>query len=345
MLLADATSGRALREHNADEPLPVGALGQLMLALLVLERVDSGQLGWEQPLPVSAAAAAQAGARLALREAEVLTLEEALRAMVIAGATDAAAVLSEALADSPAPLVALMNERARVLGMIGTEYGSLAGSARARSQPVDVTTARDTSRLVAELLRRRRIVEWGALSGIPFRGGSVLLRNRNQLLESLPGTNGLLVADLPRGGGFHLVATARRGVFQLLAVVLGAADNGSRYAATAELLEWGFATFERIDIVRAAEPLPVPVRIWGGAEEQLVPVAAGGYSLLRRRDEERRFELGFQLPDGLTAPIARDQRIGEVVVRENDQVVAVIPAVSPVEVSADDGAAFKPLTQ
>ncbi|HUI26653.1 MAG TPA: serine hydrolase [Candidatus Kryptonia bacterium] len=336
LLLADATSGRVLRERGADEPIALGSLGQLMIALLVLERVDAHQLTLEQPLPPSAAAASIAGARL-LGEADDQTpLEDWLRASIVAGAPDATVTVASALAATPADVIALMNDRARSLGMIGTEYGSLLGTARSAKQPIDVTTARDTARLVTELVRHRPVLEWAALGGFPFRDGAALLRNPNQLLGTVPGVNGLLVTG-DSHVGFHVVATARRGALQLLAITLGAADNATRYSNTAEWLEWGFATFERIEIVRAGEPLLMPVRLRAGVEGQLIPVAAAGCSLLRRHDEEHHFEIGFQVPDALTAPIARDQRIGEIIVREDGQVLAVVPAVSPADFAAADG--------
>lgn len=335
MVLADASSGRVLRERNADESIALGALGHLMLSLLVLERLDSGELVTSLTLSVSAGAAAVPGARLGLREGEHLSIDELLRALLVSGAPDAAAVLADGTLGSPAAAVAAMNERASSLGMIGTEYGSLSGTAASTRQPIDVTTARDTVRVTTELLRHSRARTWAALSGLPFRGGTVLLRNRNQMLGTVAGVDGLLVTESPRGGS-HLVATARRGALDVIAVVLGAADNTTRYTAAREWLDWSFATFERIDIVRVGEPLRIPVRVRGGLEGHLVPVAGTGCSLLRRHGEEHHFELDFQLPDMLTAPIVRDQRVGEIVIRENDLVVAVVPAVSPADFPAAD---------
>jgi serine-type D-Ala-D-Ala carboxypeptidase (penicillin-binding protein 5/6) len=335
LLLADATSGRVLRERGADEPIVIGSLGHLMIALLLLERVDTGHLAWDTSVPISAMSARVAGARLGLHAGDHVALGELLRALIVAGTPDAALALAETLGDTSADAVKAMNERARALGLVGTEYGSVLGNAPASRLAVDVTTARDTARLAVELLKHRHVLEWAALSGMPFRGGAVLLRNRNQLLGTVPGANGLFVGEAERGD-FRLVATARRGTLELISVALGAPDSASSYSASADWLEWGFKNFDRIEIVKAGEPLPIAVRLRGGLERQLFPIAGMGCSLLRRRDQERRFELGFQLPDVLSAPIARDQRIGEIVVREDGQVLAVVPAVSPADFAAAD---------
>jgi D-alanyl-D-alanine carboxypeptidase (penicillin-binding protein 5/6) len=336
MVLADVTSGRVLREHGADDPLASGTLGYLMIALLVAERVEAGQLTWEQRVDISERAASASGAQLALQVGEQLTLEAVTQALLVTGAPDAAMALAETLAGDTMAAGAVMNERARSLGMHATEFGSLSGSAGATATPTDVTSARDTARLAVELAQHPRVFSWAALDGTPFRSGALLLRNRNQLLSGFPGANGLWACESARSG-MHVVASTQRGRLHLIAVTLGASDNATRYGATAEWLEWGFATFERIDIVRTGEPLPIPIRVKGGLEQQFVPVAGAGCSVLRRRNEERRFEISFQLPDVLPAPIARDQRVGEIIVRENEQLLSVVAAISATDLPAADG--------
>jgi hypothetical protein len=95
------------------------------------------------------------------------------------------------------------------------------------------------------------------------------------------------------------------------------------------LLEWGFETYERVDIVRAGDPLSVPIRIRHGTLAQVTPVAGGSVSLSRRRGEERHVQVRYQLPGVVMAPVARDQAVGELIVEEQGQLVAVVPVLSP----------------
>jgi D-alanyl-D-alanine carboxypeptidase (penicillin-binding protein 5/6) len=163
-----------------------------------------------------------------------------------------------------------------------------------------------------------------------------LLRNTNQLLGAVPGVDGLQTSSVRvrQGGSFSVIASARRGELQLVAVVLDAADTSTRYSTAAELLEWGFAHYERIEIIRKGEPVNLPVRVLNGAVSQVTPVAGQTLSLLRRRDDERDLQLRYQLPVTVRAPLKRHQAIGEVIVEEKGQLVAVIPILSPTGVAA-----------
>ena len=105
-------------------------------------------------------------------------------------------------------------------------------------------------------------------------------------------------------------------------------DSPTRYSTAADLIEWGFAHYERVELVRQGERLNLQVHVDGGAITQVTPAAGGTFAVLRRRDEDRDLQLHYQLPSALTAPIERDQPIGEIVVEEQGQVLAVIPVLS-----------------
>jgi hypothetical protein len=67
---------------------------------------------------------------------------------------------------------------------------------------------------------------------------------------------------------------------------------------------------------------------------QLTPVAGETYSLLRRREEERNLVVRYQLPEFVSAPLRRQQQIGEIVVQERDELIAVVPLMSPAEIAS-----------
>ncbi len=363
-VLIDATSGRVLREHDADRAVAPGALNQLMLVLLSVEQAALGAVQLETPVVVSEAmltelapaldaprpVAGKAGAvrksppvrlgeptglprRVPLQAGRSYELGDLLKAVVVSSAPDAAMATANAVGGSVAGCVDLMNARAQKLGMTGTRYASINGEWRGDAGVADVTTARDLARLAQALVSHRAVVDWASLNGVPFDHGSSVLRNVNLLLGRIPGVDGLQVASVPgRAAGApreHVVATAQRGTLRLIAVAAGAASSADRYSAAAEMLEWGFETFERVDIVRAGEPLAVPIRIRHGMVSQVTPVAGGAVSLLRRRGEERHVQVRYQLPGVVLAPVARDQAVGELIVEEDGQLVAVVPVLSP----------------
>src|SRR5262249_35026068 len=157
--------------------------------------------------------------------------------------------------------------------------------------------------------------------------GAIPLRNINQLLGTMPNVDGLQISSRPPAD-YSIVATARRRSLRLIAVVLGATDSATRYGVATEVLEWGFAHFERLEIVKQGDPVNFPVAVLHGLPAQVTPVAGQTVSLLRKRNEEHNFQVRYQLPSLITAPLTRFQPVGEVIIEEQGQVVAVIPAVS-----------------
>lgn len=347
-VLIEAESGRFLRAADADAPRPAGALSHLMLLLLSLEQSDLGLLQLQVPVTLSSAAVriSAGGFRVPLRAERAYLLSDLLKAVAVASASDAAVAVAEAMAGSVPACVDFMNARAQRLGMQATRYAGVGGvGAGAGAVPVpETTTARDLARLAQALLRHAPVLAWASASGVPFDEGAVLLRNNNQLLGAVPGVDGLQASAVRTGQGasYSVVATARRGALRLVAVVLDAPDTASRYSAAADLLEWGFAHYERVEVIRQGEPVNLPVRVLHGSLPQLTPIAGQTLSLLRQRDDERDLQLRYQLPVAVRAPVKRHEAIGEVIVEEKGQLIAVIPMLSPTNVSPSGALAGGP---
>jgi D-alanyl-D-alanine carboxypeptidase (penicillin-binding protein 5/6) len=350
-LLVDANSGEALREDDADLPRPAGSLNQLMVLLLSLEEASLGGLPLDVPVIVSSNAAmdpAHTGAAKApamgMAAASILhadreyLLSDLLKAVVIGSANDATVAVAEAVGGSVAACLELMNARAQKLGMQATQYFSIGGVHPLATAAPDITSARDLARLAALLIRHPLVLQWASLSGFPFDQGTTLLHNANQLLGKVPGVDGVqgsaTRADRAHPASYSIVATAQRGALRLIAVVLDAPDSAERYKAAAEMLEWGFANYERLEIAKKGEPLNLPIRVVNGTVAQLTPVAGETYSLLRRREEERNLVVRYQLPEFVSAPLRRQQQIGEIVVQERDELIAVVPLMSPAEIAS-----------
>jgi serine-type D-Ala-D-Ala carboxypeptidase (penicillin-binding protein 5/6) len=341
-ILIDAASGQSLREEDADAAYPPGTLSQLMVLLISLEESGLGLFALDAPVTVSELAAGggprqwrQAAAENAipLRRDKAYLLSDLLKAIAVGSAGDAAVAVAEAVAGSVPSCLELMNARARKLGMMATHYATLGGLPPSPPGAPDTTTARDLARLARALLRYPQVLQWSSLSGLPFDGGSTLLHNVDRLIGTVPGVDGLQVAS-SRRTGYAIVATARRGTLRLIAVVLGAPDGPSRYRTGADLLEWGFTHYERVEVVRRDEPLNLPIRVLGGVQAYITPVAGRTFSLLRPRGREEDLQIHYQLPTALRAPLRRGQPIGEVIVEERGRMLAVVPVVSPAAVAA-----------
>ncbi|MBP1686744.1 MAG: D-alanyl-D-alanine carboxypeptidase [Deltaproteobacteria bacterium] len=337
-ILIEADSGRALREAEADASRPLGSLGQLMLLLVSLEQAELGLLRLQVPVTLGTAAVSPGagGFRVPLHAEKAYLFSDLLKAVAVASATDAAVAAAEAMAGSLPACLDLMNARALRLGMRATHYTSVGGIDGGDATTLETTTARDQARLAQALLHHPTVLEWASATGVPFDEGAVVLRNGNQLLGAVRGVDGLQASSVRanQSTSYSVVATARRDALRLVVIVLDAPDTASRYSTAADLLEWGFAHYERIELVRHGEPVNLPVRVLHGSVPQLTPIAGGTLSLLRQRNDERDLQLRYQLPVTVDAPLKRHQAVGEVIVEEKGQLIAVIPLLSPTSVSA-----------
>jgi D-alanyl-D-alanine carboxypeptidase (penicillin-binding protein 5/6) len=339
-LLLDADSGVALFEKESFKAWPQASLVKMMVALVALEAVAGGEISLTAPVRVSRAAALAGGSQVHLRRGEVLTLEEALDATIVASANDASIVVAEAIAGSREAMIDRMNLRAAELGMADTHYYTVNGLPPARStDPTDVTTAHDLAILARTLLSRTGMLDYSSKQVAPFRNGRTRLRSTNLLLGRVAGVDGLKTGYI-RVAGFNFVATATRSGMRLIAIVLGCPTLRSRFDLAQVLLEWGFAKYSRLDLVHAGEPLAVQVAVANGSTAAVRPIAAEDSSFLVKRGQERNLEVRYQLPTVVTAPISKDQALGEIIVRDGEEVLAVIPAIAP-----EDVAALPPIVQ
>jgi D-alanyl-D-alanine carboxypeptidase (penicillin-binding protein 5/6) len=333
-ILVEAGSGEVLAENHADLSLNPGNLAQLMVLLLGLERSEVDKMPLDVPVTIGPDAVAGAALQrsrglIPLRADRAYLLSDLMRATLVSAAESAALAVAEVIAGSIPLCVEAMNQRAALLGLSTTRFNGLGGVRVEAGE--DRSTARDLSKLARALIGHPQVLAWSSLTGLPFDRGTVFLRNTNSMVGTVRGVDGLHASM--HAGQFGLIVTAQRGALRLIAVVLNAADSNSAYRAASDLLEQGFADVERIEVVRARERLKVSVNVEGGAVTSIVPVASDSFSVLRRGSEERRLTLRYQLPEVVFAPLREGDRVGELIIEEQGELVAVIPVLSPSDVA------------
>ena len=126
-LLMDAKSGRILYADNIDAPLPVASLTKMMTLTVVLEAIDRGEFQLTDVITASPHAASKRGSRIWLEAGEQMTLDELLYAIAVGSANDAAVAVAEYIAGSEDDFVALMNQRARELGLENSYFVNSSG--------------------------------------------------------------------------------------------------------------------------------------------------------------------------------------------------------------------------
>ncbi len=266
-ILVDIRSGTVLAADNAHQIWYPASLAKLMTAQLAFRALEAGALRLTTPVIVSANAAAEPPSKMGYRAGTVITVDNALKMMLVKSANDIAMAIGETIGGNEAGFVGLMNAEARRLGMGSTQFRNPNGL----PENGQVTTARDLAVLARAILLDHP--QYSAYFGVSaILAGGTVLPSQNDLLERYPGATGMKTGFIC-SSGYNLVASAERGGRGLIAVVLGATSAEERARIAAGLLDQGFATpgaFGRpVDAFVGNSPTPTP------ADMRSVVCAAG----------------------------------------------------------------------
>ena len=234
LLVIEAESGKVLFADKAGQPWYPASVTKLMTAYVTLRAVREGRLTLDKPLTVSSNAAAQAPVKMGFPAGTLVTVDNALKMLMVKSANDMAVVLAEGVAGSVENFADQMNGNARRLGMTQSTFVNPNGL------PADdqISSARDLAILARTLIRE--MPEYDHYWHLPgIRMGKRVQRNYNTLIGRYPGADGMKTGFIC-ASGFNLVASATRDNKRLIAVVLGAPSSAARAVKAAQLLERGF---------------------------------------------------------------------------------------------------------
>jgi D-alanyl-D-alanine carboxypeptidase len=234
LLLVDAESGKVLYAENATRPWHPASLTKLMTAYVTLHALKEGRITPDTLMTVSPTAMAQSPSKMGFKVGIKVTVDNALKMMIVKSANDMAVVLAEGISGSVPGFAAEMNRAAQRLGMTQTNFVNPNGL----PDDEQVTSARDLAMLTRALIREfpDYALYWH-ISALKF--GRRIIRNHNPLVDRYPGADGMKTGFIC-ASGFNLVATVTRGDRRLIGIVLGAPNAAVRTEKVLELFERGF---------------------------------------------------------------------------------------------------------
>jgi D-alanyl-D-alanine carboxypeptidase len=276
-IVTDAATGEVLFEDHADEVSPPASMAKLMTFAVVDDMIRSGRLSLTSPIHIDRedqrVGELPDSTHVGLRAGETFPIEELFYALMIQSANDAAWALARGTAGSVPAFVALMNAKARALGMTHTIYRSPNGLPPRdhRLADGDLTTPRDYSLLARYLVRHTNILKYTQVRSRYFGQGlrfpPTPMNNHNHLLGHVPGVDGLKTG-FTQGAGFCLTATALRNGRRIIVVLMDAPDKRDLDIKMVQLINRGFATHPfhpRLEVPAQTGPAAAPV-----------PAVAGG---------------------------------------------------------------------
>ena len=233
-LLIEASTGKVLHAENATYPWYPASVTKLMTAYTTLRAIKEGRLSLNTLLPISRNAAAQQPTKMGFKVGTNVTVDNALKMLMVKSANDIAVAIAEGVGGSIAGFADLMNANARRLGMSQSNFVNPNGLPAENH----ISSARDLGILARALIRE--FPEYDSYWHISsIRYGSRVMRNYNSLIDRYPGADGMKTGFIC-ASGYNVVASATRNGRRLIAVILGSWSGAVRAQKAAQLLERGF---------------------------------------------------------------------------------------------------------
>ncbi len=281
-LVFDPHKGTILYQEDMDALWHPASLTKLMTAYLTFEALRDGKLTLKSKIVTSKKANAQAPTKIGLPVGATMSVDLALRALLVKSANDVAVMLAEGVAGSLPKFVKRMNATAKRLGMRRSRFVNPNGLPDDRQ----ITTARDMGYLArALIIDFPEYAHFFAVQSIKI--GKRRMKNYNGLLRSYEGADGMKTGFVC-ASGYNIVVSATRGGRKIVAVVLGGRTGGARNVRAAKLLDHGFRRFSwRALFGKNIDKLTIQASLTEGAPNLRSKVCGGRRKARKKRKRKR----------------------------------------------------------
>jgi D-alanyl-D-alanine carboxypeptidase len=268
-LVIDGLTGKVLYARNENVERHPASLTKMMTLYLLFEALKKGQVTMETQMPVSVHASVQKPTKLSLRPGTTISVDTAIRAIVIRSANDVAVVIAEALGGTEGHFAEMMTEKGRQLGMRETNYHNASGL----PDPLQITTATDLSVLARHLAYDfPQYFPYFALSGFNYKGS--WYPTHDNLIGRYQGADGIKTG-YTGASGFNLVSSVTRGNIHVIGIVMGGRTAIRRDLEMVRILDNTFNQIAANPTLVAQGPVP-----WRNAQPGGGAPAIAGFTLL-----------------------------------------------------------------
>lgn len=303
-VLMDPVSGKVFVAQNKDRRLPPASVTKVMTMLLIMEAVDSGKVGWNDPIPTTATAAGMGGSQVYLKEGEEFPLREMFKVIAVVSANDASTAVAEYLYGSVEGFIEEMNRKAQALGLKNTHFVNETGL----PDPEHYSSAYDLAVISRELLKYPEVLKYTSIWLDTFREGKFVLRNTNELIKVYKGADGLKTGHTAEAK-FCLAATAKKDRFRLLTVIMGAENDNQRVFETRRLLDYGFRNYQWKLLKKAGSDAgKIYIK---DAQPDLIPVKVGNdFGVVFPKGKNQTVSIRLVPDPKISFPVKPGQKVG-----------------------------------
>ena len=317
-ILIEESTGEILFEKSKDEKVAVASLTKMMVQLIVLEKIENGDIGWNDVVTASKNASGMGGTQIWLSTGEKMSVKDLFKAMSIVSANDATVALAEYISGTEEEFVKLMNKKAKELGLSNTLYKNVTGL----DEDGHLSTAYDLAMLARELLKHEDILKISSLYEDYIRKDTpnkYWLVNTNKLVRFYNGADGLKTG-FTDNAKYTMAATAKRDNLRLIAIVLGEESGEVRNSEATELLDYGFDNY-KLDMIKKKNDIVEYITLDKSDVDRMPIVLQDDLSVLSKKSSPSiNYDLEIKLDD-IKLPINKNDKVGMMNLVSNGKVI------------------------
>ncbi len=327
----EKSSGQIIYEKDSHQKLPPASVTKVMTMLLIVEALENNKIKLDDSVQISDNASSMGGSQIFLEAGEMQNVDTLLKGIAVASANDACVAMAEYIGGSVEGFVDMMNKRAKELGMKDTNFVNTNGL------PVDnhYTTAYDIALMSRELLKHDMITKylttWMDNVVVGKKKSTVGLANTNKLIKHYSGATGVKTG-FTNEAKYCLSASAKRDNTHLVSVTLGAETTQERFKDATSLLNYGFANYETVNLIKKDSKV-TDIKLDKADEEKVDIVCKDDLNLLIKKGENKYFTKKININKDIKLPIKKGDTIGKLEVYQKDKLVGSVELISTKDIN------------
>ncbi len=323
-VLMDYETGQILASKNENEKLAPASMTKMMTSFIIEQKLLNGQLTEDEKVRMNESAWCRGSNSESCMYVPLngsATVLEMLRGIIIQSGNDASKAMAEHISGNEGTFAHAMNQEAKRIGMINTNFINSTG------MPAEghYSTAKDMA-ILAQHIIHDSSKYYPIYSEKEFTFNGIKQGNRNALLYTDPSVDGLKTGHTNEAG-YCLTTSSKRGPMRLISVLFGTPSMNERASQTREILAWGYANFETVN-VQAANKEIAKSTVWFGTEDEVSVGLAEKFNVTMPKGQANAIKTQISVQPNLNAPLQKGQVVGKLTATLNGKVIAEKPLVA-----------------
>jgi D-alanyl-D-alanine carboxypeptidase (penicillin-binding protein 5/6) len=306
--LLGTSDGNVINIVDGDKVYPLASVTKMMTILLTYEAIESGKISMDDMVNIPEKARKIGGSRIWMAPNDRLSVRDLIKATAIYSANNTAYSLAYYVGDgSVDKFVAMMNEKAKSLGMKDTVYYTPAGlPPHMTGTEMDVSTANDIYKLSMVVLKNQDYMEIASRKEDTIRKGEQKFKNRNKLLGK-DGIYGIKTGhhDI---AGYNISIVSKKNGLTMIEIVLGAPNEAKRDTVVLNDLDNFYSNYSSKTLLAKGEKIAT-VDIKGGKKQNISFYSPKNFNKMLNNDIQIKNEVIIE--KNLEAPVKAGTVVGE----------------------------------